>query len=325
VKSVNSYGKFLVTGGAGFIGSHLVDRLMVGGYGVTVIDCLSSGSVENVERWLSDPRFRFVKEDLKGPGGWMEEFRGIDVVFHYAANPEVKLSVMEPRVHFEENLQATFNVLEACRTFNVPCLVFASTSTVYGEAKAIPTPEDYQPLRPISVYGAAKLACETLIGTYSRLYGLKALILRYTNVVGPRMRHGVVVDFISKLKANPRRLEILGDGTQRKSYIYVEDAIEATLKALEYTLGEGPASLQVFNVGSEDWVSVREVADMAVEAMGLRNVEYVYKLATGDGRGWPGDVKSMLLDVRRLKRATGWSPKLSSREAVWKALKSIIH
>jgi len=319
---MNGYSRVLVTGGAGFIGSHLVDRLMSRGYGVTVVDCLSSGSVENIKQWFKSPRFRFVKDDLKSLGGWVDEFRDVDVVFHYAANPEVRVSITEPRIHFEDNLQATFNVLEACRSFKVPCLVFASTSTVYGDAEVIPTPEDYQPLKPISVYGAVKLACETLIGTYARLYGLRALILRYANVVGPRMRHGVLVDFIRKLKADSKRLEILGDGSQRKSYIYVGDAVDATLEALRYIYESG-GSTEVFNVGSEDWISVREIADIVVESTGLRGVEYFYKPATGDGRGWIGDVKTMLLDVGRLKKATGWSPRLSSREAVWEALKTI--
>ena len=314
--------KVLVTGGAGFIGSHLVDRLMSEGRMVTVIDDLSSGRVENVKQWLKSPRFRFVKDDLKSLGGWMEEFKDVDVVFHYAANPDVRVSITEPRIHFEDNLQATFNVLEACRSFKVPCLVFASTSTVYGDAEVIPTPEDHHPLKPISVYGAVKLACETLIGTYARLYGLKALILRYANVVGPRMRHGVIVDFIRKLKADPKRLEILGDGSQRKSYLYVEDAVDATLKALGQTI-DSDEPIEVFNVGSEDWVSVREIADMVVEAVGLRDVEYVYKPATSDGRGWIGDVKAILLDVKRLKKATGWSPRLGSREAVWKTLTAV--
>jgi hypothetical protein len=183
--------------------------------------------------------------------------------------------------------------------------------------------KDYQPLKPISVYGAVKLACETLIGTYARLYGLKALILRYANVVGPRMRHGVLVDFLGKLRACPWRLEILGDGYQRKSYIYVEDALEATLKALDRLLRSGEP-MGVFNVGSEDWVSVREIADMVVESMGLKGVEYVYKPATDDGKGWVGDVKTMLLDVRKLK-ALGWVPKLGSREAIWKTLKTITY
>lgn len=314
--------KSLVTGGAGFIGSHLVDRLMHEGYSVTVVDNLSSGCLENVKGWIDDSRFKFVRGDLKRRGKWVKEFKGVDVVFHYAANPEVRVSVTEPRIHFEENLKTTFNVLEACRYFKVPHLVFASTSTVYGDAEVIPTPEDYHPLKPISIYGSIKLSCENLADTYARLYGLKVLILRYANVTGPRIRHGVVVDFIRKLKSNSEKLEVLGDGSQRKSYIYVGDALDASLKALEYVL-ENDNLEEVFNVGSKDWVTVKEIADMTVEAMGLNGVEYVYKPATGDGRGWLGDVKFMLLDIGKLKRFTGWMPRLGSRGALQKALESL--
>jgi UDP-glucose 4-epimerase len=313
----------LVTGGAGFIGSHLVDRLMSEGCRVIVVDDLSSGRVENVKPWLDDPSFRFVKDDLKNLGSWVGEFKDVDVVFHYAANPEVRVSVTEPRIHFEENLQATFNVLEACRSFKVPYLVFASTSTVYGDAEVIPTPEDYHPLKPISVYGAVKLACETLISAYVRLYGLKALILRYANVVGPRMRHGVIIDFMRKLKADSKRLEILGDGFQRKSYLYVEDAVDATFKAFDRMINSDE-SMEVFNVGSEDWVNVKQIADMVVEAMGLRDVEYIYRPATSDGRGWLGDVKTMLLDISKIKRDVGWSPRLSSKDSVKLTVQSLL-
>ena len=319
-----SYSRVLVTGGAGFIGSHLIDRLMAEGYRATVVDNLSSGSIENVKPWLDHPSFKFVKGDLKNSGRWVEEFKGVDVVFHYAANPDVRVSVTEPRVHFEENLQATFNVLEACRRFKTPYLVFASSSVVYGDAEVIPTPEDYRPLKPISIYGAVKLACETLIGTYARLYGLKALILRYANVIGSRMTHGVIVDFIRKLRADPRRLEILGDGSQRKSYLYIEDAVDATLKALKHILGENPSTLRIYNVGSEDWVSVKEIANTVVKSMGLENVEYVYRPATMDGRGWLGDVKYMLLDISMVKRDVGWSPRLSSKDAVKLTVQSLL-
>jgi UDP-glucose 4-epimerase len=320
---MNGYSRVLVTGGAGFIGSHLVDRLMSEGCRVIVVDDLSSGRVENVKPWLDDPSFRFVKDDLKNLGSWVGEFKDVDAVFHYAANPEVRVSVTEPRIHFEENLQATFNVLEACRSFKVPYLVFASTSTVYGDAEVIPTPEDYHPLKPISVYGAVKLACETLISAYVRLYGLKALILRYANVVGPRMSHGVIIDFMRKLKADSKRLEIFGDGFQRKSYLYVEDAVDATLKALDRMI-DSDESMEVFNVGSEDWVNVKQIADIVVEAMGLRDVEYVYRPATSDGRGWLGDVKTMLLDISKIKRGVGWSPRLSSKDSVKLTVQSLL-
>ena len=315
--------KVLVTGGAGFLGSHLVDAFMRRGDGVVALDNLSSGSLKNVEQWLGRSGFRFVQADLKDVGDWFQEFSGVDVVLHFAANPEVRVSAAEPRLHFNENLLATFNVLEACRVFKTPLLVFASTSTVYGDAVEIPTSED-SPLSPISVYGAVKLCCELLLQTYSRLYGVRGLILRYANVVGPRSTHGVVVDFVSKLRCNSEFLEIMGDGEQRKSYLYVGDAVDATLRAVEWML-HSDKRCEVFNIGSEDWVSVKEIADLTVCGLGLSSVKYIYRAATNDGRGWLGDVKKMLLDITKIKQSTGWRPKLSSKMAINRVLESLIH
>jgi len=312
----------VVTGGAGFLGSHLVDALMEAGWEVGVIDNLSSGSLKNLGAWLDHPGFSFVRGDLKERDGeWQAALREADVVFHFAANPEVRISSTEPRIHFDENVMATFNVLEAARRENVGVFVFASSSTVYGDPEVIPTPEDH-PKKPISVYGASKLACEVLVETYHRLYGLKTLTLRYANIVGPRLTHGVIVDFIRKLRANPLELEILGDGTQKKSYMHVEDAVSATLHLLDL-LFDGAFSCGVFNVGSEDWVNVVRIADIVVEAMGLSGVRYVFKPMTPDGRGWPGDVKLMLLDISKLK-ATGWKPSMSSAEAVRRTAEALL-
>ncbi|MFB0543625.1 MAG: NAD-dependent epimerase/dehydratase family protein [Candidatus Bathyarchaeia archaeon] len=313
--------KVVVTGGAGFIGSYLVDELMTRGYHVTVIDNLSSGKIGNIDQWLNDPGFNFVEADLKQPASWIDCFKDVDEVYHYAANPEVRVSVTNPEIHFRENLESTFNILESCRKNRVPHMIFASTSTVYGEPDTIPTPESYQPLEPISVYGAVKLACEMLTQTYTKLYPIRALTLRYANVIGPRSTHGVIIDFINKLKANPKQLEILGDGTQRKSYLYIEDAIEATMKAQEI-FRKGAVSYDVYNIGSEDQVSVVEIADIITEEMGLENVEYVFKPATRDGRGWPGDVKIMLLGIKKIK--TGWQSKYNSRQAVEITVKKIL-
>ncbi len=307
--------KAIVTGGAGFIGSYIVEELLSKDYEVIVIDNMSSGSRENLRRVIDDPNLRIVEADLKEPNNtWIDEFKNADIVFHYAANPEVRVSSINPRIHFNENLLTTFNVLEASRQGSVKYIVFASTSTVYGDARKLPTPEDYYPLEPISVYGSVKLASEYLHITYSKLYGLKSLIIRYANVIGPRSRHGVIYDFILKLKKNPRRLEILGDGTQRKSYIYVTDAVNGTLFLLEKFLERGK-DYEIYNIGNTDWVTVREIADIVVEEMGLENVEYTYKPMTSDGRGWPGDVKIMLLDISKAM-SLGWEPSLSSKEAV---------
>ncbi|MEM0479175.1 MAG: NAD-dependent epimerase/dehydratase family protein, partial [Pyrobaculum sp.] len=215
--------KIVVTGGAGFIGSHLVDRLIEEGYEVAVVDNLSSGRREFVNK-----EAELYIRDLKDPQ-WGVDVRG-EVVFHFAANPEVRLSTTEPQVHFNENVVATFNVLEWARQTGVKTVVFASSSTIYGDAEVIPTPEE-APYKPISVYGAAKAAGEVMCGAYARLYGLRCLVIRYANIVGPRLRHGVIYDFIMKLKKNPKVLEVLGDGTQSKSYLYIKDAVDATLDA----------------------------------------------------------------------------------------------
>ncbi len=311
--------KAVVTGGAGFIGSHVVEDLIKKGFEVVVIDNLSSGNPNNLKNAYALGKVKLVVDDLKTYGSWVNEFREAKVVYHLAANPEVKTSIINPRKHFEENVLATFNVLEACREYGVKNLVFTSTSTVYGDAKTIPTPEDYAPLEPISVYGASKLASENLILSYSLIYGIKSLILRLANIVGPRQSHGVIVDFINKLRLNPFTLEILGDGTQRKSYLHIQDLIEGINVAERY-LRESNLKYLVINVGNEDWISVKEIADLVVKEMGLNNVTYIFKPATQDGRGWVGDVKFMLLDISKLK-SLGWKPKYTSREAVRDAIK----
>jgi len=236
----------------------------------------------------------------------------VGVVFHFAANPEVRVGETDPSVHFRENLVCSFNVLEAMRrSETAKALVFASTSTVYGDVKVIPTPEDYGSLEPISVYGASKLASEALIVAYAHTYGFAALILRFANVVGSRSGHGVIFDFVKKLRENAKLLEILGDGTQTKSYLYIEDCVSAVLTGFEAMQGR----VEVLNVGSEDQVSVREIAEIVVEEMGLKDVMFRFTGGVKGGRGWVGDVKNMLLDVGRLK-AKGWKPKYNSGEAV---------
>jgi UDP-glucose 4-epimerase len=301
--------RILVTGGAGFIGSHIVDRLVEEGYAVRVIDNLSSGCLENLAQHRGNLQVEVMVGDLKRPEDALKAVEGVETVFHYAANPEVRVSMTNPEVHFNENIVATFNLLEAVRRSGVGELVFASSSSVYGEPEEIPVGED-APLRPVSVYGASKGACENLIHAYSKFYGVKAVVLRYANVVGPRLRHGVIYDFVNKLLRSSAELEILGDGTQARSYVYISDAVEATMTAWRKS-GQG---FNVYNVASEDWITVNEVADIVAEAMGLQGVKRIYKPVL-HGVGWPGDVKRIALKIEKIKRL-GYKPRMSSREAV---------
>ena len=300
----------LVTGGAGFIGSHLVDELLKRGFNVRVMDNLSSGFLENIRHNIGNRSFEFIRGDLKNLEDSLKAVKDVEVVFHFAANPEVRVSTTAPEIHFRENVVATFNLLEACRKVGtVEKFVFASSSTVYGDAKVFPTPENHE-LRPISVYGASKAACESLICSYAYLYGFKAASLRYANIVGPRLRHGVIYDFLMKLKKNPNVLEVLGDGTQRKSYLYISDTIEATLLVADKLTEK----FETYNVGNEDWITVAEIAEIVSKAAGLRP-KIVFTGGTPNGRGWPGDVKYMLLSIEKIKKL-GWKPKHTSREAI---------
>jgi UDP-glucose 4-epimerase len=235
-----------------------------------------------------------------------------------AANPDVKLGAEDTRVHLEQNLLATYDLLEAMRKSRVRKIAFTSTSTVYGEATVVPTPEDYGPLLPISLYGASKLACEALISSYCHTFDMQCWIYRFANIVGERGTHGVLVDFIRKLRANPDELEILGSGQQKKSYLEVSDCVEAMLHCVKGSDGQ----VNVFNIGSEDFVDVTEIADIVACQMGLSGVRYRY---TGgiDGRGWKGDVKVMLLGIDKIKKL-GWKPQMGSAGAIRAAAKALL-
>lgn len=303
-----------MTGGCGFIGSHLVDALLGRGFQVRVVDDVSSGRLENVKRWEGNAGFEFVRGDLKDLGVALESVDGVDSVFHLAANPDIRVGSSEPRVHFDENLAVTFNVLEAMRkSAGVRRVVFASTSTVYGEADVFPTPEDYGPLLPISVYGAAKLGCEALIASYCHTFGFEAALLRFANIVGPRAAHGVIVDFVRKLRENPRELEVLGDGKQCKSYLHVSDLVDAFFVVMKEFGKKG--RVEAYNVGTSDKVSVVRIAEVVCEEMGIAKPRLKFNDSLGGGRGWKGDVKTMLLSIDKLL-GLGWKPVMNSEEAV---------
>lgn len=290
--------RVLVTGGAGFIGSHLVDSLKEENE-VLVYDNFSNAVTKERQSEVT-----YFEEDVLDLSTLIEKTKNINLIFHYAAAPSVKESSESPLHSFEQNVRGTLNVLESMRKNDIPRLVFASTSTVYGEAE-IPTPES-APLKPISNYGASKVACEMYVRSYSSLYGIQAIVLRYANIFGPRARRGVMYDFFHKLKKTPKKLEILGNGKQKKSYLYIDDCIDATLTSLR--TGE---RFEVFNIGSEEQVIVDRIAEVMSEELGL-DPEFKY---TGGERGWKGDVPVMLLDVSKIK-SLGWEPKVMTVEGI---------
>ena len=300
--------KILVTGGAGFIGSHLVDRL-VETDNVTVIDNLSSGKREFVNE-----KALLIKEDLLNSEKICKHFKNIDIVYHLAANPDVKIGAENTRIHLEQNIIVTYNVLEAMRKNNIKKIVFTSSSTVYGSAP-MPTPEDYGPLRPESLYGASKLACEALISSYCYTFGMQSWIFRFANIIGERSTHGVIYDFINKLKKNPKELEILGNGKQEKSYLYVKECIEAMIFAVK----NSNEKVNIFNIGSEDTISVTKIANIVSEKMNLKP-EFKF---TGGERGWRGDVPKMFLSIDKIKEL-GWRPRYNSERAVEETTKHLV-
>jgi UDP-glucose 4-epimerase len=308
--------EILVTGGAGFIGSHLVDQLVEKGKKVTVFDNFSSGKMEFIKSHLKSQDFTLIKGDLLDPKAIESACEGIDFVYHVAANPDVKLGASDTKIHFDQNITATYNLLEAMRKAGTRKIAFTSTSTVYGEASIMPTPEDYGPLIPISLYGASKLACEALITSYSHTFDMQAWIFRFANIVGPRSTHGITVDFIRKLRENPGMLEILGDGKQEKSYLHVSECVDAILFVIENSKEE----VNIFNIGSEDTISARGIGEVIVEEMGLSGVEFKY---TGGSRGWKGDVPRMRLGIEKLK-SFGWKPCYTSERSVRETARTIL-
>lgn len=301
----------VVTGGAGFIGSHLVAELVGQGHKVRVIDDLSSGQQAFLEPHLSQGAVELAEADLLTAE--LEPLvEGAEIVHHLAANPEVRVGATDPRVHLDQNVVATHRVLEACRKAGVDRLTFTSTSTVYGEARVLPTPEDYGPCYPISLYGASKLAAEALISSYCHTFGLQAVAYRFANCVGPNSTHGVTYDFVAKLRADPTRLKILGDGSQLKSYFHVSDCVVGMLVALPDRVCSDSAPFLAYNIGSPDAIDVVTIADTVTEVLGLEGVEYSF---TGGQRGWVGDVPRMSLDSAALM-GLGWQPRYTSQQAI---------
>lgn len=301
----------LVTGAAGFIGSNLVDRLLEEGHEVTGIDNFSTGFEEFLERARRSGRFRLIRADLLDAGRLAGALDGVEAVFHLAANADVRFGPLHPRKDLEQNTIATANLLEAMRLAGVKRIAFASTGSVYGEARLIPTPEDAPFPVQTSLYGASKLAAEGFIEAYAEAFGFEAYIFRFVSILGERYRHGHLLDFYRQLRSHPDQLTVLGNGRQKKSYLYVQDCIDGMLLAME----RASARVNLFNLGTDEYCEVNDSAGWICEYLGVRP-EITY---TGGDRGWVGDNPFIYLDCSRI-RALGWRPKFSIREGVLRTL-----
>lgn len=312
-------GRALVTGGAGCIGSDLAEGLLADGQEVIVLDNLSSGKLEHIEALRDHPKFEFLQGDMLEESSLSEALEGVEIVYHLAANPDIKFQVGDPTDRdLWQNTVATQRLLDAMSRRNVKKIAFASSSAVYGIQEQLPISETAV-CRPISLYGASKLACEAVIGAFAHLFEMQCWLFRFANIVNvkTRKRGGTVIgDFIEKLRQNPRELLILGNGKQAKSYLHSHDCVNA----MRFVVEHAREPINLYNLGSSDWMTVTAIADAVVAAMGLSDVTYRY---TGTEGGWPGDVPRFLLDVRKLADL-GWKAKDSSAEAITETISSLL-
>ena len=307
--------KTLVTGGAGFVGSALVGALIDEGHEVVVYDNLSSGRREFLTPFEGSGGLQFVKADLLDLGRLAEALAGVEMVWHLAANPDIRLGTRQTDLDLQQGTVATYNVLEAMRRAEVRKLAFSSSSAIYGRPTVFPTPDDYGPLLPESLYGASKLACEGLVSAFCHSLGMQAWIFRFANVVGPNATHGIIPDLLAKLRQTPARLEVLGNGRQRKSYIHVQDCVKGMLTGWRHA--DDPVN--VMSLGTDDDILISRIAEIVVQEAGTSETPIVY---TGGDVGWPGDVPVMKLDCTRI-RSLGWRPQYNSEQAVRDAVRSL--
>jgi len=308
--------RILITGGAGFIGSHLDDALITRGHQLTIVDNLVLGRKENIEHLIGKPNFRFIEADLLDMPKMREIFAEgkFDMVYHLAANSDIQKGGKDPMVDYNLTFNTTFNVLQLLKEFEIKKFFFASTSAIYGETYDVLN-EDYGPLKPVSNYGAGKLASEAFISAFSSTYGIQTWITRFPNVVGERFTHGVIYDFIKKLRNNPEELEVLGNGEQCKPYVYVKDLVEAIL----YVIDHASEKYNVYMIGSDSRTKVKEIAAMVIEEMGL-NAKIRY---TGGDRGWVGDVPEFRYDLTKINKL-GWTAPHNSNESVRLAIQKAL-
>jgi len=310
---------YFVVGGAGFIGSHFVDRLLSQSEvtRVSIFDNFTSGREWHFAHHLNDSRFKVFRGDVKDLSVLTESMAGHETVIHLASNPDIAKAMTDPSVDFDEGTLLTHHVVEAMRRSGAKRILYASGSGVYGDLGEREATEDHGPVIPVSTYGASKLAGEALISSYAHMFGLRGLVFRFGNVVGPRQTHGVGFDFARRLLKDPTELTVLGNGTQSKSYVYVEDVVSAVLGAHQKIAGP----FEAFNVATGDYITVKEIAELATECLGLRGVAIKY--GTSD-RGWKGDVPVVRIATQKIKRLTGWQPSYNSREALKTAILSMI-
>lgn len=309
--------KALVTGGAGFIGTHLVERLLKENYEVISVDNFTLGKKENVDKFAGNPNFKFYQLDINETEIFCESLKDeqIDLIYHLAANSDIQKGGKNPLIDYSDTFMTTFSVLELMRRNNIKNLFFSSTSAIYGDEQGKHVHEDLGGLLPISYYGGSKLASENFISAYSYMNDLNVVTFRFPNVIGPNLTHGVIFDFVKKLRNNPNELEILGDGTQTKPYIYVTDLIDCIM----YMTKEMKPGVEIYNVGVETATSVTRIADIVCEVLGFQNVEYKY---TGGNVGWKGDVPKFQYDLTKI-HSTGWKAKYTSDDAVRNTVESI--
>ena len=311
------YKNIFITGGAGFIGSHIVDALVDDGKNVTVFDNLSSGKKEFLQNVLTRKNFKLKIGDLLNPSSLEKSLdENTDIVFHLAANPDISKGITDPTIDFQQTIVATFNLLQEMKKKNIKHLVYFSGSGVYGDQGEKYIDETYGPLLPVSMYGASKLSAEGLIAAFSNLFGIQVWIFRPANIIGDRLTHGVIFDFINKLKQNPHHLQILGDGKQSKSYLYVSDVLDAVFLAVKRTNQQ----IHLFNIASNSFISVNDIAKYVIQEMQIPHVKIQH---TKGKIGWPGDVPIVRISNANLYKL-GWKEKFSSKQAVIQTLKEVV-